>query len=130
MFSSLLGLPRIIICSEFLPASGVSASLETENLALTGVVFQPFEELKKEGFDIPVTPQVSLARQKYTDDCEAAINEQIKSVPYFIVAVLRFSDLFEVIFLCYSVEYIVSYVYHSLYAYFGRDNIALKGLAK
>ncbi|KAK8303609.1 hypothetical protein V6Z11_D04G162300 [Gossypium hirsutum] len=87
-------------------ASGISASLETENLALTGVVFQPFEEFKKEDFDIPVTPQVSLARQKYTDDCKAAINEQI------------------------NVEYSVSYVYHSLYAYFDRDNIALKGLTK
>lgn len=30
----------------------------------------------------------------------------------------------------YSVEYNVSYVYHSLFAYFDRDNIALKGLAK
>ncbi|TYG74222.1 hypothetical protein ES288_D04G165400v1 [Gossypium darwinii] len=87
-------------------ASGISASLETENLALTGVVFQPFEEFKKEDFDILVTPQVSLARQKYTDDCEAAINEQI------------------------NVEYSVSYVYHSLYAYFDRDNIALKEPSK
>ncbi|XWS43885.1 hypothetical protein CRYUN_Cryun16bG0142900 [Craigia yunnanensis] len=85
---------------------GVSKSPETNNLALTGVVFQPFEEVKKEELDIPVVPQVSLARQKYTDGCEAAINEQI------------------------NVEYTVSYVYHSLYAYFYRDNIALKGLAK
>jgi len=29
-----------------------------------------------------------------------------------------------------SVEYNVSYVYHAMYAYFDRDNIALKGLAK
>ena len=29
-----------------------------------------------------------------------------------------------------SVEYNVSYVYHSMYAYFDRDNVALKGLAK
>ncbi|KAB2087603.1 hypothetical protein ES319_A04G115400v1, partial [Gossypium barbadense] len=87
-------------------ASGIFASLETENLARTRVVFQLFEELKKEDFDIPVTSQVSLARHKYTNDCEAAINEQI------------------------NVEYSVSYVYHSLYAYFDRDNIALKGLAK
>ncbi|OMO73619.1 Ferritin [Corchorus capsularis] len=29
----------------------------------------------------------------------------------------------------HSQEY-VSYVYHSLYAYFDRDNVALKGLAK
>lgn len=30
----------------------------------------------------------------------------------------------------HSVEYNVSYVYHSMYAYFDRDNVALKGLAK
>ncbi|OMO97070.1 Ferritin [Corchorus olitorius] len=29
-----------------------------------------------------------------------------------------------------SVEYNVSYVYHSLCAYFDRDNVALKSLAK
>lgn len=29
-----------------------------------------------------------------------------------------------------SVEYSVSYVYHALFAYFDRDNVALKGLAK
>ena len=32
-------------------------------------------------------------------------------------------------FLC-SVEYTVSYVYHAMFAYFDRDNVALKGLAK
>ncbi|GLT92764.1 hypothetical protein SLE2022_105860 [Rubroshorea leprosula] len=90
------------------PRSGlrVSASSETENLQLTGVVFQPFEEIKKVDLDIPIAPHLSLARQRYSDECEAAINEQI------------------------NVEYNVSYVYHSLYAYFDRDNIALKGLAK
>lgn len=32
---------------------------------------------------------------------------------------------------CYrSVEYNVSYAYHAMYAYFDRDNVALKGLAK
>jgi len=34
------------------------------------------------------------------------------------------------IFVWCSVEYNVSYVYHALYAYFDRDNVALKGLAK
>ncbi|MBA0651157.1 hypothetical protein Goklo_018520, partial [Gossypium klotzschianum] len=87
-------------------ALGVYASIETNNHALTGVVFQPFEEVKKEELDIPVAPHLSLARQKYADACEAAINEQI------------------------NVEYNVSYVYHSLYAYFDRDNVALKGFAK
>ncbi|KAJ4704353.1 Ferritin [Melia azedarach] len=84
----------------------VSASVDTNDMPLTGVVFQPFEEVKKEVLDVPVSPQLSLARQKYADDCEAAINEQI------------------------NVEYNVSYVYHAMYAYFDRDNIALRGLAK
>ncbi|KAJ4830201.1 2Fe-2S ferredoxin [Turnera subulata] len=72
---------------------------------LTGVVFEPFEEVKKELDLVPTVPQVSLARQKYADECEAALNEQI------------------------NVEYNVSYVYHAMYAYFDRDNVALKGLA-
>ncbi|OMP10836.1 Ferritin [Corchorus olitorius] len=79
-----------------------SASLGTINLALSGVVFQPFEEVKKAELEIPITPQVLLARQKYEDKCEGTIN----------------------------VEYTVSYVYHSLCACFDRDNVALKGLAK
>lgn len=39
-------------------------------------------------------------------------------------------DNYVLLFLCHSVEYNVSYVYHALFAYFDRDNIALKGLAK
>ncbi|XP_074574633.1 ferritin-3, chloroplastic-like [Curcuma longa] len=75
--------------------------------AITGVVFQPFEELKRiEASLVPIALDQSLARQKYTDDCEAAINVQI------------------------NVEYNVSYAYHALFAYFDRDNVALKGLAK
>lgn len=73
---------------------------------LTGVVFEPFEELKKELMLVPTLPQSSIARHKYSDDCEAALNEQI------------------------NVEYNVSYVYHAMYAYFDRDNVAHKGLAK
>lgn len=73
---------------------------------LTGVIFEPFVEVKKDELAVPVAPNVSLARQYYVDECESAINEQI------------------------NVEYNASYVYHSLFAYFDRDNIALKGLAK
>lgn len=39
-------------------------------------------------------------------------------------------DNYMLLFLCDSVEYNVSYVYHALFAYFDRDNVALKGLAK
>ncbi|KAF5185929.1 Ferritin-2 protein [Thalictrum thalictroides] len=78
----------------------------SSRLSTTGVVFEPFEEVKNENFIVPSVPQVSLARQKFVDECEAAINEQI------------------------NVEYNVSYVYHAMYAYFDRDNVALKGLAR
>ncbi|XP_051130386.1 ferritin-3, chloroplastic-like [Andrographis paniculata] len=76
------------------------------NETLTGVVFQPFEEVKKDEVMVPITLDQSLARQRFAPDCEAAINEQI------------------------NVEYCVSYAYHSMYSYFDRDNVALKGLAK
>ncbi|GAV85074.1 Ferritin domain-containing protein [Cephalotus follicularis] len=84
----------------------VCASKGANSRPLTGVVFEPFEEVKKELDLVPTFPQASLARQKYADDAEAAVNEQI------------------------NVEYNVSYVYHAMFAYFDRDNIALKGLAK
>ncbi|KAG2335058.1 hypothetical protein Bca4012_016049 [Brassica carinata] len=83
-----------------------SSTVDTNNMPMTGVVFQPFEEVKKADLAIPITSHASLARQRYADSSEAAINEQI------------------------NVEYNVSYVYHSMYAYFDRDNVALKGLAK
>ncbi|XP_060212984.1 ferritin-2, chloroplastic-like [Lycium barbarum] len=84
----------------------VCAAKGSNNKLSTGVVFEPFEEVKKELMLVPNDPQASLARQKYTDPSEAAINEQI------------------------NVEYNVSYVYHAMYAYFDRDNVALKGLAR
>lgn len=45
---------------------------------ITGVVFQPFEELRREVDLVPSVLDQSLARQKYPNDCESAINEQIK----------------------------------------------------
>jgi len=45
---------------------------------LTGVIFEPFQELKKDYLAVPIQQNVSLARQNYSDECEAAINEQIK----------------------------------------------------
>ncbi|XP_065854484.1 ferritin, chloroplastic [Euphorbia lathyris] len=87
-------------------SSLVVSATEERTLQLTGVVFQPFEEVKKDAYVVPIAPQVSLARQVYVDECEAAINEQI------------------------NVEYNASYVYHALFAYFDRDYVALKGLAK
>lgn len=62
----------------------VSASDEIVGAPLTGVVFQPFEELKKNAFVVPVDPRVSLARQSYAEECEAGMNEQIKCVYCFL----------------------------------------------
>jgi ferritin heavy chain len=45
---------------------------------LSGVVFQPFEEIKGELALVPQTPDKSLARHKFVDECEAALNQQIK----------------------------------------------------
>ncbi|KFK36921.1 hypothetical protein AALP_AA4G190000 [Arabis alpina] len=84
----------------------VHASKKSTTDSLSGVIFEPFVEVKKELDLVPTSSNVSLARHKYSDECESAINEQI------------------------NVEYNVSYVYHAMYAYFDRDNIALKGLAK
>ncbi|GMH30020.1 hypothetical protein Nepgr_031863 [Nepenthes gracilis] len=57
----------------------VSALEESGSMMpVTGIVFQPFEEVKNDSFVVPMAPRVSLARQRYSADCEAAINEQIK----------------------------------------------------
>ncbi|KAF3331804.1 ferritin-2 [Carex littledalei] len=75
---------------------------------ITGVAFSPFEELKNkpEVALVPVEADKSLARYKYSEKSQAAVNEQI------------------------NVEYNISYIYQAMYAYFDRDNVALKGFAK
>ncbi|KAG0467523.1 hypothetical protein HPP92_018486 [Vanilla planifolia] len=104
-FSSLAGVLRLPKSRRSVPGA-VAALGGEKGGALTGVFFQPFEEVQKELVLVPTSPDKSLARQKYADECEAAINEQI------------------------NIEYNVSYVYHSLFAYFDRDNVALRGIAK
>ena len=54
--------------------------MEGQGVAITGVLFEPFEEVKKESFVVPMSPNVSLARQFFVEECEAALNQQIKSV--------------------------------------------------
>ncbi|KAC9203420.1 hypothetical protein R6Q59_012569 [Mikania micrantha] len=97
--SSSLAMPATIVCAAVKGGS-------SNDSPLAGIVFEPFEAVKKELDLVPSVPQQSLARQKFADSSEACINEQI------------------------NVEYNVSYVYHAMYAYFDRDNVALKGLAK
>ncbi|KAL2227383.1 ferritin-2, chloroplastic [Sesamum indicum] len=106
LFSSASSPPSLLSLKNFEGRNGVvCAAKHTNSKPLTGVVFEPFEEVKKELLLVPSVPQDSLARHKFADESEAAINEQI------------------------NVEYNVSYVYHAMFAYFDRDNVALKGLA-
>jgi hypothetical protein len=79
--------PAVTPASVRVPAPRVSPSAAAACRAagkgkevLTGVVFQPFEEIKGELSLVPQTADKSLARQKFVDECEAAINEQIKYV--------------------------------------------------
>ncbi|KAL8119801.1 ferritin-2, chloroplastic-like [Apium graveolens] len=83
-----------------------SASKHASNKALTGLVFEPFEQVKKELMLVPAAPHLYLARHNYSHHSESAINHQI------------------------NVEYNLSYVYHAMFAYFDRHNVALKGLAR
>ncbi|KAG6550650.1 hypothetical protein Mapa_007747 [Marchantia paleacea] len=68
-------------------------------------VFEPMRELEKDLFRLPQGSHKSLARLNFTDSCESSINELI------------------------NVLYSVSYIYHSLFAYFDRDNVALLGFS-
>lgn len=54
----------------------------------------------------------------------------IQWIIYYCLTVHLIFNLLWMWVCVYSVEYNVSYVYHALYAYFDRDNIALRGLAK
>eukprot|EP00897_Mesotaenium_endlicherianum_P003128 jgi/Mesen1/2843/ME000174S02095 len=80
-----------------------AADIAEDNL--TGVIFEPFQEVQDQLIKVTQESHKSLARQRYAPACEAAINEQI------------------------NVEYNMSYIYHALYAYFDRDNVGLPGLA-
>jgi len=60
------------------PAGAACRAAGKGKEVLSGVVFQPFEEIKGELALVPQTPDKSLARHKFVDDCEAALNEQIK----------------------------------------------------
>lgn len=74
---------------------------------VTGLVFEPFTEVEPLAISVASAEGTqSFGRMAYTAECEAAINEQI------------------------NIEYNVSYVYHALYAYFNRDNVALPGLTQ
>eukprot|EP00882_Tetradesmus_deserticola_P006243 GHRQ01006569.1.p1 GENE.GHRQ01006569.1~~GHRQ01006569.1.p1 ORF type:complete len:212 (+),score=95.78 GHRQ01006569.1:278-913(+) len=104
--TALSGAARVVRCGSQ-HNRRVKVQAAQEEVQLSGVVFQPFPAVQGELAVVDKTnAQVqSFARVNFVDACEAAINEQI------------------------NIEYNVSYVYHSLFAYFDRDNVALPGLA-
>ncbi|CAL8471001.1 g10543 [Coccomyxa elongata] len=72
------------------------------------IIFSPFQEVKPELAAVSKVDNSveSFARSNYDVSCEVAINEQI------------------------NIEYNISYIYHSLYAFFDRDNVGLPGFAE
>lgn len=63
----------------------VRASGESENANVryadrseTGIVFEPFSEVQSQLVQVPSVYSESLARQRFSSSCEAAINDQIK----------------------------------------------------
>lgn len=72
----------------------VQAAKGTTTKSLTGVVFEPFEEMKREMDLVPTTPLVSLARHKFPEDSESAINDQIKYVLILLCFILKEPDVY------------------------------------
>ncbi|KAL4526854.1 hypothetical protein Ndes2526A_g01280 [Nannochloris sp. 'desiccata'] len=71
---------------------------------ITGLVFEPMKEVQMQLKDQAERgglndPTHSLVRMHYSPKAESAVNEQI------------------------NIEYNISYVYHSMSAYFDRDNV-------
>jgi len=77
--------------------------------AITGITLEPFDGVTQASGELATIektiPSESFARKMYADECEAAMNKQI------------------------NIEYSISYLYHSMYAFFDRDNVGLPGFA-
>lgn len=84
--------------------SVVALQAKVETKAVTEMSLDTLGDLA-ELEKVPAQTSDSRARSDYAAACEAAINDQINT------------------------EYNISFIYHSMFAYFARDNIALPGLA-
>merc|ERR1711904_730910 len=78
--------------------------------AITGITLEAFDGVTQASGELATIektiPSESFARKMYADECEAAVNRQI------------------------NIEYSISYLYHSMYAFFDRDNVGLPGFAE
>lgn len=91
------------------------ASIETSEVFSNGITFSPFQEVQSEVAtlqkevnrvtDPGLNRSPSFARSLYTEEVEAAFNNQI------------------------NVELSISYVYAAMASYFARDNVGLRGFA-
>lgn len=81
----------------------IFASNGVNNRRALEVVFEPFEEVKKELLLVPTEASDSLARQKYTEECVAAINEQIKWVCIINLKVVNFKRIYVIFMLIRNV---------------------------
>lgn len=73
--------------------TGVRASTSNSNdvstKVVTGVVFEPFSEVHDQLAKVSTSPQLeSLARQRFSPSCEAAINDQIKYELFSVLCIL------------------------------------------
>jgi ferritin heavy chain len=77
--------------------------------AITGITLEAFDGVTQASGELATIektiPSESFARKMYADECESAVNKQI------------------------NIEYSISYLYHSMYAFFDRDNVGLPGFA-
>lgn len=55
-----------------------NANVGFANRTETGIVFEPFTEVQSQLVQVPTSYSESLARQRFSPSCEAAINDQIK----------------------------------------------------
>eukprot|EP00887_Chlorella_sp_A99_P002977 scaffold24.g2977.t1 len=95
--------PRAFGAAPALRGAACRATQQTE--VIGGLVFDT-QEIKGELATVERTGvDQSYARVDFHEECEAAINEQI------------------------NIEVNVSYIYHAMYCYFSRDNVALPGIA-
>merc|ERR1712017_66461 len=78
--------------------------------AITGITLEAFDGVTQASGELATIektiPSESFARKMYADECESAVNKQI------------------------NIEYSISYLYHSMYAFFDRDNVGLPGFAE
>jgi len=91
------------------PSTERNAKALNKSEAITGITLEAFDGVTQASGELATIektiPSESFARKMYADECESAVNKQI------------------------NIEYSISYLYHSMYAFFDRDNVGLPGFA-